>query len=450
MTSEKTNADTTSPRRDYRQEVTDSIVKMLEEGVAPWQKPWQATAMPFNPTTDKPYRGGNAVHLMATAIQRGFEDPRWMTYKQAAQNGFRVRQGEKGTHIEFWEIKQSKDTGKENTNANENDQKEAARRLIHRVYTVFNAKQIEGVPPYEPKNRSAFETVESGERILANCGARIAHDQHDRAFYSRATDSIHLPPKNAFHDAPSFFGTALHELAHWTGHSSRLNRPTLNEAYRFGDTNYAKEELRAELASVFLAAELGVPHDPANHAAYVGSWIEALNQDKNEISGRPTTPRPLRISFSPWTGSVLANRRPRRLWRQSQSARTASSLLARNPSREPLESTTNEMAPTATRLWRTEIGSNQSIVPRLVRPSLQQDASRPTRLGEAAQVAKSKTRLRFIFGLKWKSKLSSVLRGSRKAACLRRRSSRRSPRRVNSSLTRHEIRSIGAMASAWA
>src|SRR5262245_25851614 len=116
MTSEKTNADTTSPRRDHRQEVTDSIVKMLEEGVAPWQKPWQATAMPFNPTTDKAYRGGNAVHLMATAIQRGFEDPRWMTYKQAAQNGFQVRQGEKGTHIEFWEVKQSKDTGKEDTN----------------------------------------------------------------------------------------------------------------------------------------------------------------------------------------------------------------------------------------------------------------------------------------------------------------------------------------------
>src|SRR5580700_5877024 len=70
-------------------------------------------------------------------------------------------------------------------------------------------------------------------------------------------DSIHLPQKDAFKDAPGYYGTALHELAHWTGHPSRLNRPTLSESYRFGDLNYAKEELRAELASVFMAAELG-------------------------------------------------------------------------------------------------------------------------------------------------------------------------------------------------
>jgi antirestriction protein ArdC len=156
-------------------------------------------------------------------------------------------------------------------------------RLIHRVYTVFNAKQIDGIPEYQPKQRTPFEAVQAGERILANSGARIEHDQRDGAFYSRRSDSIHRPPKDAFKDAPRYYGTALHELAHWTGHPSRLNRPTLSESYRFGDLNYAKEELRAELASVFMSAELGVPHDPANHAAYVGSWIKALREDKNEI-----------------------------------------------------------------------------------------------------------------------------------------------------------------------
>src|SRR5579862_9315020 len=83
-------------KRDHRQEVTDSIVKMLEEGVAPWQKPWESAGMPFNPTTDKAYRGGNAIHLMATGLSQGYEDPRWMTYKQAAENGWQVRKGEKG------------------------------------------------------------------------------------------------------------------------------------------------------------------------------------------------------------------------------------------------------------------------------------------------------------------------------------------------------------------
>ncbi|MGC4052850.1 MAG: zincin-like metallopeptidase domain-containing protein [Paludibaculum sp.] len=282
------NAQSDSPsreKRDHRQEVTDSIVRMLEEGVAPWQKPWESAGIPINPTTGRTYRGGNAVHLMASGLARGYEDPRWMTYKQAAEEGWQVRQGEKGTHVEFWEVK-ARQNGKGSDpekGGPDEPTEENQRRLIHRVYTVFNAKQIDGIPPFERQRPSTFETVQRSEQILQNSGAKIAHDQRDRAFYRPSTDSIHLPPKGAFKDAPGYYGTALHELAHWTGHSSRLNRATLNESYRFGDLNYAKEELRAELASVFIAAEVGVPHDPANHAAYVGSWIKALKEDKNEI-----------------------------------------------------------------------------------------------------------------------------------------------------------------------
>lgn len=284
----KPDAPSSSPsreKRDHRQEVTDSIVRMIEEGVAPWQKPWESVGMPVNPTTGKTYRGGNAVHLMAIGLARGYEDPRWMTYKQAAEKGWQVRQGEKGTHVEFWEVKAQQEGEGADPRKDGTDEptEKNQRRLIQRVYTVFNAKQIDGIPPFERQRPSTFETVQRGEQILQNSGARIAHDQRDRAFYRPSTDSIHLPPKEAFKDAPGYYGTALHELAHWTGHSSRLNRATLNESYRFGDPNYAKEELRAELASVFIAADVGVPHDPANHAAYVGSWIKALKEDKNEI-----------------------------------------------------------------------------------------------------------------------------------------------------------------------
>ena len=90
------NNTTTPVKRDYRQEVTDSIIKMLEEGTAPWQKPWQpgALEMQFNPTSEKQYRGGNAVHLMAIGVTRGYDDPRWMTYRQAQQNGWQVRESE--------------------------------------------------------------------------------------------------------------------------------------------------------------------------------------------------------------------------------------------------------------------------------------------------------------------------------------------------------------------
>ena len=277
--------------RDFRQEVTDRIINMLEKGVAPWQKPWNpgeaGMGMPKNPTTDRNYRGGNALHLMATSLQRGYNDPRWMTYKQAADQGWQVRRGEKGTQIEFWEVKPAEKEASPAENAGNGNHRSGRdgrdTRLVHRVYTVFNAKQIDGVPEYQPKQPTPFEVVNSGEKILDNSGAKINHDQSDKAFYNCASDSIHLPPKEAFKDAAGYYGTALHELAHWSGHPSRLDRPTLNASYRFGDTNYAREELRAELASVFLAAERGIPHDPEQHAAYVGSWIKSLRQDKNEI-----------------------------------------------------------------------------------------------------------------------------------------------------------------------
>jgi antirestriction protein ArdC len=281
-------------RRDFRQEVTDRIINMLENGVAPWQKPWNPAAsldMPMNPTTGKAYRGGNAIHLMATGLSHGYGDPRWMTYKQAASLAWQVRKGEKGTQIEFWEVKTGRETRSEPVRADDGDGSQPAdelgavrgNRLIHRVYTVFNAKQIEGIPEWTPNERSVFEVVEAAEQILKNSGATIHHDQPDRAFYNRLADSIHLPPKRAFKDAAGYYGTALHELAHWSGHPSRLNRATLTESYRFGDISYAKEELRAELASVFLAAERGIPHDPEQHTAYVGSWIKTLKEDKNEI-----------------------------------------------------------------------------------------------------------------------------------------------------------------------
>jgi antirestriction protein ArdC len=273
---------------------------MLEEGVAPWQKPWQGIEVPMNPTTDKAYRGGNAVHLMATALRRGFDDPRWMTYKQAAENGWQVKRGEKGTQIEFWEVKDRLDKPKDAPAPDENGDR-PERRLIHRIYTVFNAKQVEGIPPYAPKERTPFEAVEVGERILKNSGAILRHDQADRCFYNRRTDSIHLTPKDTFHDAPGYYGTALHELSHWSGHPSRLNRATLNESYRFGDPAYAREELRAELASLFIAAETGIPHNPASHAAYVGSsaaadFVLSLDREKSiaeqELASEPASITP--------------------------------------------------------------------------------------------------------------------------------------------------------------
>ena len=289
----KPSTSTAAPR-DFRQEVTDQIIALLEKGVAPWQKPWDVGGsglMPINQVTKRAYRGGNVLHLMITAQGRGYDDPRWLTYKQASDNKWQVRKGEKGTQIEFWEVRTSAGqgeaaTGQEDKAEGKDEGKEGAGRpskFIHRIYTVFNANQIDGIPPLEIRKRAPFEVSEAGENILRHSGASITHDQADRAFYNPVRDDIHLPRREAFPDAGSYYGTALHELAHWTGHPSRLNRLTLGADYQFGNPSYAKEELRAEIASVFMAAEEGIPHAPERHAAYVGNWIKALQEDKNEI-----------------------------------------------------------------------------------------------------------------------------------------------------------------------
>jgi antirestriction protein ArdC len=193
-----------TPKRDFRQEVTDNIVAMLEKGVAPWQKPWDpakaSLELPHNPTSNKAYRGGNAIHLLAVGLKRDYEDPRWMTYRQAQEQGWQVRKGEKGTQIEFWQFPDREIRGgKTKDSPNETPRADDERHgLIHRVYTVFNGAQIEGIAKYEPKLHPEWEVVQTGEAILKNSGAQIHHDQQDRAFYSRLSDTIHLPTKTAF------------------------------------------------------------------------------------------------------------------------------------------------------------------------------------------------------------------------------------------------------------
>jgi len=265
-------------RTDFRAEVTNKIIKMLETGVAPWQRPWRSGALQFprNPTTNKLYRGGNALQLLIVMQERGHHDPRWVTYRQAETQGWQVRRGERGTGIEFWDAKR--------TDREEHEKVESKPvRMVHRVYTVFHASQIEGMPEYSPKSFSGPDVVAAGEKILSASGAKIEHDQREQAYYDKRRDEIHLPQRDNFYDAAGYYGTALHELAHWSGAPSRLNRASLQEFKRFGDPAYAAEELRAELASVFLAAERGIPHDASSHAAYVAHWIAALRSDKHEL-----------------------------------------------------------------------------------------------------------------------------------------------------------------------
>jgi len=274
-----------SDQKPFHETVAEKLIEQLREGTAPWQKPWEpgdaGTFMPINPTTGKRYRGINALQLMS----EGHADPRWMTYKQAAALDAQVRRGEKGTQIQYWKFtdEQTKTVdGKPVLDNSGKEVKETVKLERPRVFfaTVFNAEQIDGLPPLAPRKEQTWNAVERAEQILQASGASIRHDQHDRAFYRVSTDNVHMPDKALFPTADAYYATALHELGHWTGHPSRLDRDLVHP---FGSEGYAKEELRAEIASMILGDELGIGHDPGQHAAYVGAWIKALQDDSLEI-----------------------------------------------------------------------------------------------------------------------------------------------------------------------
>lgn len=274
-------------KTDFRQILTDKLIEHLEAGTAPWQKPWDAREgsdrLPFNPTTGKEYKGANSLYL----TMHGRGDPRWATYKQAAEQGWQVRKGEMGAQIEYWKFSDSvpvvDSAGK--PVLGEDGQQKTKTVLLEKPKVfravVFNAEQMDGVPELSKAPRQyEWDPIERAESIIQGSCARILHDQADRAFYSPAKDEIHLPARDQFKDQTAYYSTALHELGHWTGHESRLKREFGGS---FGSVEYAKEELRAELSSYFMADKLGLPHDPSQHAAYVKSWIRVLQEDKNEI-----------------------------------------------------------------------------------------------------------------------------------------------------------------------
>ncbi|MBN8477351.1 MAG: DUF1738 domain-containing protein [Burkholderiales bacterium] len=266
--------------------VAETVIQRLEEGTAPWQKPWEpgtlAAAMPNNPTTGRRYRGGNAMWLML----QGRGDPRWMTYKQAAGVGAQVRKGEKGTLIEYVQRTESRairdEAGNPVLDSEGRTRTETAELTRPKVFraVVFNAEQIDGLPTLEQRPKHAWEVSEIAERALAASGVPLAHVNGNRAFYSVSEDKITLPEREQFPSPAGYYETALHELGHATGHESRLNRDL---KHPFGSEGYAKEELRAELASLMLGERLGLGFDPGNHVAYVGSWIKVLKEDPREI-----------------------------------------------------------------------------------------------------------------------------------------------------------------------
>ena len=274
--------------RDYRQEQTDALISAIESGTAPWQRPFLpgTERRPFNFISGKAYRGGNALLLSITSQIEFGGDPRWMTFNQASERGMRIKPGSKGSIVEYWQFEKLEEVigeGGEKKREYVKLDSPFVRRSV-----IFNGQQIEGMPELAPVPKSEIEQVEMAERILSASGAVIKFDSPGKAFYKPVLDEIHSAPRDTYRSTEDYYSTLLHELGHWTGHADRLDREAYSAALRGSVPKdvYAKEELRAEIASYFLAMDTGISvteEHLQNHAAYVASWLEVLKKDKNEI-----------------------------------------------------------------------------------------------------------------------------------------------------------------------
>lgn len=266
---------------DVHAEVTNRIIAAMEAGTAPWRKPWtgekSGAAFPLR-ENGKPYQGINVLMLWLEAEAKGYTSPYWMTFKQASTfEGAHVRKGEKSATV-VWSSKLNPREGDE-------EGEKGKGFFVTKAYRVFNADQIEGLPahfyaaPTETARDLGTEADPELDAFFAATGATITTSNDPRAYYQPLNDYIHMPPIATFHNAGGYYGTLAHEMTHWTGHSSRLDRLSKGrdkEAYAF-------EELIAEIGNCLLCASLGLVPDFDQSAAYVEGWLKALKDDKRLI-----------------------------------------------------------------------------------------------------------------------------------------------------------------------
>ena len=254
--------------------ITQSVLQQLEQGVAPWRKPW-STSIPQNLISKKPYRGLN-VFSLAT---QGYGSPYWLTFNQAKQLGAHVRKGEKSTLVSFWKCGEY---GRENPSTG---QLENRTSVLLRYHHVFNIEQCEGLRAIYGDDWQPINPIEQCEAIansMPNC-PRI--ERHSHAFYRPSADLIGIPSRGCFESPEAYYTTLFHELTHSTGHSSRLGRFEENSTdHEFASESYSKEELIAEIGAAMLAGISGISHSTlANSASYLQSWINKLRSDSRLI-----------------------------------------------------------------------------------------------------------------------------------------------------------------------
>ncbi len=287
-------ANDTKVKVDLNTEITERILALIEKNQnVPWNKPWDAMAdTPRNLTTGKPYSGGNVFVLMMSRMANEYPHALWLTAKQArvhygcesCKKAYRTstpnrlpkfcptgecpfpKKGEKSTHCFcFYTIeKEDPKTG-------------TVKKSSHpSSFALFNVSQFSKELPVPTKEERELVPLLECEEIglKMEVGVAIQHLPQDKAFYSITNDSITLPLRNTFHSTTEYYSTRFHELVHSTGAATRLKRDTLQDLRMFGDTNYSKEELVAEMGATILCSHTGIANTASdnNIAAYLAGW----------------------------------------------------------------------------------------------------------------------------------------------------------------------------------
>ena len=255
-------------KTDIYDTVTNRIIENLEKGCIPWIKPWDTeNTLDKNIKTGNEYNGINRIILGMS----GYQSNIWASFKQWKDLGANVKLHEKGTAIVFYKpVSGVKVTSEGET------------IIYNSVFTtsyIFNAEQVEGIEikPRDIEDKPFLNNLDIDTMVM-NTGANIRHSGNS-AYYKPSEDYINMPVKSDFHDEAGYYATLLHELTHWSGHKHRLDR---TKGKRFGDTQYAFEELIAELGSAFLCEKFAVKGD-IRHEGYIASWLKALKNDNKMI-----------------------------------------------------------------------------------------------------------------------------------------------------------------------
>lgn len=274
-----------------REEMINSFIDCLKKDTIPWHRGW-SSERPFNAVTNTEYHGANALWLTYNQQAQLYKDPRWCTFKQAQSKGWKIKQGSKGTKIEFWSLYDTEEKRKlTRTEAKQLTDELTAEEFTNRVkpvsntYTVFNGEQIEGIPLYEIRKNVLHldEFLYGRNKLIENMKVGLKEGGNE-AFYSIAEDMIVLPKINQFDNEFEYITTFFHEAGHATGHVSRFNREMPSAR---GTDIYAREELRAEIASAFAAQAFGIDYTQnkymENHEAYIQDYIKVLENEPNEL-----------------------------------------------------------------------------------------------------------------------------------------------------------------------